>query len=191
MKISLYFIFVFFFSFSKLLSQETELKIPKNDNNLAEYNGIIDIPNMTKSDLFVSAMEWFNKTYKSGKAVIQTSDKEGGMIIGKANSSTVIYNNMGVKKDGGYFSYTISIYCKDNKFKYVIDNITYNKGDMALSPGADLSEEFPSNWKGWLGDNKQTRREWKSFQKQTNSYFIFIIDELKTYMQNSKSKNDW
>lgn len=187
MKITIHLLMIFLFVSANLFSQETETFIPKNDKNLAEYSEVVEVQNMSKSELFISALEWFNKTYESGKAVIQTSDKEGGMIIGNANSQTLIYNNAGFKKDGGYFSYTISVYCKDTKFKYVIDNITYNKGEMVLNPGADLAEDFPRNWTGFIGDNKQTRREWKSFQIQANLYFNLVIDELKAHIIKSKS----
>lgn len=184
--------FLFFFLFSILLNaQDKEITIQKNEQNLAEYTEIIEIPEMTKADLYIATLEWYNKTYNSGKSVIQSADKDGGMIIGNAISENVIYNNMGIKKDGGNFSYTISVYCKDNKFKYVIDNITYRKGDMALKAGANLAEDFPSNWTGWLGDNKQTRREWKSFQTQANIYFEILINDLKKHLKNSKSKSNW
>ena len=113
------------------------------------------------------------------------------MIIGKAITQTLIYNNMGIKNDGGYFSYIISIYVKDNKYKYVIENITYNKGEMLLTPGADLAENFPHNWTGLIGKNKQTRREWKSFQKQADKEFRILIEDLKIHMNNIKKKSSW
>lgn len=165
--------------------------VPKNENGLAEYVEVVIVDSASKNEIYLSALEWVNKTYKSGKAVIQTADKEAGMIIGKANTSTLDYNNMGIHEDGGYFSYTISIYTKDNKCKIQIDNITYNKGKMVLTPGADLAEKFPSNWTGFIGNNKQTRREWKSFQRQADSELRLIIGDLKKNIRTSKKKNDW
>lgn len=177
---------------STLVAQESNLVIiPKNENGLAEYTEVISVDNISKNDLYISALEWMNKTYKSGKNVIQTTDKDGGMIIGKAVSQTLNYNNMGAKIDGGYFSYTFSIYSKDNKYKYTIDNIIFNKGEMMLTPGADLAEDFPHNWTGLLEKNKQTRREWKSFQRQADTEFKFIINSLKKHMSESKKNSDW
>lgn len=179
------------FPSSSFAQEEVSVIFAKNDKGLAEYTEVVSIDSTIKSDIYTSALEWVNKTYKSGKSVIQTTDKDGGMILGKAVSPSLIYNNSGFKVDGGYFSYTISIFCKDNKFKYIIDNITYNKGEMALKPGADLAEDFPHNWTGLIGKNKQTRREWKSFQRQADTEFKFVIEDLKSHMKNSKKKNDW
>ena len=165
--------------------------IPTNDKGLGEYTEVIIVDSTSKDNLYINALEWVNKTYKSGKSVIQTTDKEGGMIIGKANTQNLVYNNMGIKNDGGYFSYNISIYCKNNRYKYVFDNITYNKGEMVLSPGADLAETFPYNWTGLIGKNKQTRREWKSFQRQADTEFKLIIGDLKVSMQSARGKNNW
>jgi hypothetical protein len=192
MKKSIYLLFLFATFTTILIAQEQDsIIIPKNADGLAEYSEVIPIDSISKSDLYLAGLEWVSKTYKSGKSVLQTTDKEGGIIIGKAVAQTLTYNNMGVKKDGGYFSYTISIYCKDNKFKYLIDNISYNKGEMLLTPGADLAETFPHNWTGLIGNNKQTRREWLSFQKQANTEFRIIIEDLKKHMSKSKIKSDW
>ena len=173
---------------SPLFAQEQDsVIIPKNNMGFAEYSEVIPVDSTSKNDLYIRALEWVNKTYKSGKSVIQTTDKDGGMIIGKAITHTLIYNNVGIKMDGGYFSYTISIYCKDNKYKYVIDNITYNKGIVELNSGADLAESFPSNWKGIQG-SKYNRKQWKSFQSQANTELNLIIEDLKKHM---KKKSEW
>lgn len=177
---------------STLLAQEADLvTIPINEKGSAEYTKVVSVETTSKSDLYINALEWMHKTYKSGKSVIQITDKDSGMIIGKAVSQSLTYNNMGIKKDGGYFTYTISIYCKDNKYKYAIDNIIYEKGEMMLTPGADLAEDFPHNWTGLIGKNKQTRREWKSFQKQADADFKAIIYSLKNHMGESKNNSDW
>jgi hypothetical protein len=175
-----------------IIAQENEsFTIPKNEKGLAEYSEVIPIDSTSKSEIFVSVLEWYNKTYKSGKNVIQASDKEGGMIIGNAVTKTIIYNNLGIKKDGGYFSYTISVYCKDNKYKYVIDNITYNSGEMVLNPGADLAEVFPSNWTGLIQNIKYNRKQWISFQKQADTELRFVIDDLKSHLKNLKEQSKW
>jgi len=192
MKKSIYFLLFFAVYSTSIIAQDNEsVIIPKNDEGLAEYSEVITVDSISKSVLYLSALEWVNKTYKSGKSVIQTTDKEGGVIIGKAVGQTLTYRNMGIKMDGGYFSYTISIYCKDSKYKYVFDNITYNAGYMVLNPGADLAETFPHNWTGLFQNNKQNRREWKSFQSQADTQFKIIIEDLNKHIKNSKKKSEW
>jgi len=72
----------------------------------------------TKDQLFERAQDWFVKAYGSGKEVIQLADKELGKIIGKAL--------IPFGKDMGYIYYTISIYVKDGKYKYVLTDF-YHK----------------------------------------------------------------
>jgi hypothetical protein len=62
---------------------------------------------------------------------------------------------------------------------------------MLLNPGADLGEDFPSNWTGMIMKNKQTKREWRSFQKQVNTELVAIITDLKRSMSEVKINQDW
>ena len=192
MKQSIFFLLITLPSFQFVFGQEGDsVIIPSNDKGFAEYTEVVTIDSFSKSDLYLNALEWMNKTYKSGKNVIQTTDKDGGMIIGKAITQALTYNNMGAKVNAGYFSYNISIYCKDNKFKYLIDNILYIKGEMNLKSGADLSEKFPHNWTGFLLDNKQTRREWLKFQIIADIELKAIIDDLKKTLKSSRKRSEW
>jgi hypothetical protein len=58
------------------------------DNNLM-YQRIIEVPGQSASDLFTRAENYFVYNYESGKDVIQTKDKEKGLIIGKGLWSDV------------------------------------------------------------------------------------------------------
>jgi len=167
---------------------KASILIPVNERGYAEYSEVVTTDSVTKDDLFVSALEWMNKTYNSGKSVIQTTDKEGGMIIGKAITKGLTFKNV-INVEAGHFSYTIAIYCKDGRYKYVLDNITYVKGEMGVSSGGDLAEEYPHNWSN--PNNKQMNREWNKFQVQTNAEIRFLIDDLKKHMDASMKKDEW
>jgi hypothetical protein len=61
----------------------------------------------TKESLYSNALSFFATTFKSANAVIQMKDPESGKVIGK-----------GLLSDGR--NVTISISCKDGKYKYDI-----------------------------------------------------------------------
>ncbi|PVY43249.1 DUF4468 domain-containing protein [Pontibacter virosus] len=165
-------------------------QIPTTDGR-AHYSVVTTVDGMNKDELYLAALAWVNKTYNSGKTVTQTANQDGGMIIGKALSNRLLYNNMGMKKDAGHFAYTFTIQTKDGRYKVDIESITYEKGEMVLKPGADLAEDFPHNWTGLIGDNKQTRREWLSMQGQAHAYFTLLLEDLAAHMQKAKQASAW
>ena len=44
---------------------------------------VIEVPNVSKNDLYIKVNEWFVKNFTSAESVIQFQDKEEGKIIGK------------------------------------------------------------------------------------------------------------
>lgn len=165
--------------------------IPTSASGRAEYSEVIEIDSVSKGVIYANSLDWLNSTYKNSKSVIQSTDKEEGIILGKAVTSMLVYNNMGFKKDGGHFSYNITIYCKDNKVKISIASITYNKGEIALSSGADLSETFPHNWTGLIMNNSKNRKEWQGFQRHADSEIRLLVSSFRNTMLDVKSKSNW
>lgn len=95
--------------------------------NLITYSGVVKVDSLlTKSMLFSKAREWFAKTYKSAKNVIQLEDSENGKIVGKALMQ-VYHKALGSNYDSGFINYTISIFVKDGRYKYEISNF-YHTG---------------------------------------------------------------
>ena len=91
-----------------------QFDIPLNNNGKAKYQEIIETEGL-KNELFLKGKDWIFKTYNSGKDVIQYEDKEAGRIFGNGRTQQLIYNNMGIKQNGGYFKYDITIEFKENK----------------------------------------------------------------------------
>jgi len=100
------------------------LNLPIVDGKIL-YEGIVDIPDKTKNDLYQNAQQWFVDYFKSSKDVIQNQDKDNGIVVGKGmldfNARVGLGMSM-VQHD----KLTIKIVCKDNKYKYsVYDMILY------------------------------------------------------------------
>ena len=91
--------------------------------NLITYSAVVEAKG-TKDELFSRAREWFAKTYNSAQSVIQMEDKD--KIIGRA--LTQVYRKVAIGTyEYGYVNYTISIYFKDDKYKYEVTNL-YHTG---------------------------------------------------------------
>lgn len=72
----------------KILS-EIEGTYQLDDNNNVTYVKIIEAPELSKDEIFNRAQNFFTYNYGSGKSVIQTEDKEKGVIVGKGLYSEV------------------------------------------------------------------------------------------------------
>lgn len=171
-------------------SQDSGVNIPIDDKGAAVFTEVVEVPGSTKDALYMAAIAWINKTYRSPKDVLQTGDKEGGVIIGRALTGGLTYKNVITNVEAGSFRYSFTIQVKDGKYKFTIDEIKYQSGKMMLREGADLGEAFPSNWSGTFADSKQGRREWQNMRKQASTSLLSTIAGLKESMSKGTA-SEW
>ncbi|MDR1809196.1 MAG: DUF4468 domain-containing protein [Prevotella sp.] len=131
------------------------------------FETIIDVPNLSKSDLYVKVNAWFVEKFNSAESVIEFQDKEAGKIMGK-----YVYTY-----SEGIYTYavrqTISIDVRDNKLRFVV-NDPYFKTTSGMGqayPDAQYSilktqtgidkarvrwEELSNSLSSYLNDNSDT-----------------------------------
>ena len=117
-------------------------EFPLNDVGMIEYGSVVQVPNVSKEELYEFARIWFVNSYRSAEDVLQHEDKESGLLIGKAYSNTplTIRNvNTDVK-----LHYTISIAVKENRFKYRIYGLKYDGGGEIFQAEPILLEQINS-----------------------------------------------
>lgn len=102
-----------------------------NDANYKplKYEDIINVPNTEKKKIYLRSRIWFHKTFVNDKAVLSFSDFENGILIGSGIFREFI---------GGYVKFSIRIYIKDNKYKYVIDGLVHD--DVYIKQGTTIDE---------------------------------------------------
>lgn len=81
----------------------------------AEYTSTVEVNN-SKDDLFKNAQSWIAKSFGDYKAVVNLEDKGAGRLIVKGTSSVSMLLYSTIK-------YTLTIDCRDNKYRVLIDNI--------------------------------------------------------------------
>ena len=109
-----------------------------------KYEDIINVPNIEKKKIYLRSRIWFHKTFVDDKATLSFSDFENGILIGNGTWKVPIEVGSGLSKEslGGYVKFSIRIYIKDNKYKYVIDGLvheyTYIKQGTTIDAGVGL-----------------------------------------------------
>ena len=184
-------------------SQNDTISIPLNEAGKAEFINVLKIENASKESLFQKVAEYlqYNKMFiefKSNKGVITSKKDEknekselftvfgDSVLIRRAFTTPLIFQSI-IKQNGGHFMYDLTVRIKEGKIKYIIDNITFTgTSEVNLPSGADLSVDFPKEWKGLL-NNYRTRREWKSYKRQAISYFDELCKGLENHLKTVNS----
>ena len=147
-----------------------QVVFPKDENGNVTYAGTITVDSaLTKKELYSRAQEFFAKAFVSSLNVIQYQDKEEGEIIGKGN--------MSIKVDGreSILKFTLSIYVKDGKYKYIITDIT-----------SDELGKIDSEKPALITKNQYKNIQWNADYEMTN-----LVKLIKEYMSKPKEKDEW
>lgn len=140
-----------------------------------KFSDVVLVENTTQKQLFERSKIWLTKTYKSAKDVIQSADTESGTIIGKANFSFNPKSFMGSEAVKGTINYTISIFSKDGKYKYVIEDFRHEKFGLVTNAEETEMSLFGSS----KGFKKKT---WQDIQNQCQEEAKGLAESLKQAM---------
>lgn len=105
-----------------------------------EYSEIIEVPGKSTDQLYVSARQWFAKTFVSSNEVLQMDDPVAGKLIGKGSTSVdEICGSLGMIKVAMTIqfttNFTISVAVKDGRYKCDVTNLLVSRS----LPGNELN----------------------------------------------------
>jgi len=175
-------IFTLFIS-NALIAQDKLLGILPLKEGKVTYSDVVQLPGVTKEELYKRVKLWFNETYNSNKDIIQLDDKEHGEIIGKGsfrakwNFRFYTALSMNVWK-------TIKIQFKDDSFRYEITDFRLNNYFYPIQNTSLSDAGMPIElWnKGHDANNKK-------FYPRINNQMIALINSLKTAVKAKVSEN--
>lgn len=161
------------------------------DSHLVAYTGVVDVAGATQAQLYSRAYEWVAKNFKSAQDVIQMQDKESGKIIAKGTVKAYVK-----KYDQGYNFFTLSIYVKDDKYKYDITNFRnehkvppsrYGGGDYSMG---NFEQEKPSFQMAMM--NGRIQKSWNILRYNNDLEMKAQIASLEAAMTAKvKDKSDF
>ena len=162
--------------------------MPVNANGKIEYTGIVNVDSTSAETLFSRAKIAIAKLY----VVANTS-----AIMGDENSKTIIRNTvvkiygkkfLGMINELGNVHFTISIQCKDNKYRYVVNDFVHDEYGKAKNTGGALERDKPL-----CGFFLFPRSDWNLCKKNTDESVKKFIADFYLYMtgKTTNSTDNW
>lgn len=158
--------------------QSEGITIPLNENKEVEYSEVIDMPNLSKTELYKRCKRWFAVAYKSAKDVIQ-SDSEDEVIGKGAFDYSFVLNNYGATYS---CTYTIVVNLKENKYRYKISGAMVSN-PAGTYPVGNLVTGYQD------AKNKIGKKSCKVQLDSIDANFKALVDSLKKAM--ATEKDEW
>lgn len=158
------------------------------------YTAIVSVDSVSsKQQMYLRAREWFAKTYRSSKDVIQMEDSVSGKIIGKALMQ--VYNKgLGMLHNSGYINYTISVFVKNGRYKYEVTNF-YHTGQYISGgniPDYGSCDNMINTTDKMMGMSMQ--KTYNFYLSQLDDNIKLLLEDLKVFMEQPQTNiqsEDW
>jgi hypothetical protein len=179
---------------TKSLLKEIQGQWQLDNNGNVTYTRIIQVPKLSKEEIYSRALNYFVYNYGSGKSVIQTQDKDLGRIVAKGLYKDV---HVGVSIIATYIScwHVVRVDVKKGKARIIVTLTDY---DIKIVGGntpnsystVRVNQEYPINPKGF---SKTVMG--KAFY-QANMEAIATIDAIEKSIKEGNAslknkKDDW
>jgi len=153
--------------------QKTLLALDENDKYI--YYQVVDQPNASRDSLDRKAMSFNRGIYKKGKAILT-----GDSVI-SIKDKMLTYSVLAfVKHESGIIKYTLTIECKDRKYRYWFTDFVFTPyykdryGNFVPQPGIAYSLEKAAA--------RLDKKELDEYLDQTGAYCKQTGDGLKAFM---------
>lgn len=134
--------------------KEMDAEFNTDDNGNVTLMQIVDVPNMTKDEIYQRALDYLTYNYMSGKDVVQTKDKEAGIVVGKGIYPNV-HRGTSILTTDFNTHHILRVDCKDGRYRAIITLISYETTTTGTVSdiGKDvdiifIKDQYPINPKG-------------------------------------------
>lgn len=171
-----------------------------NDEGRVEFVEVVKMEGMTKDQLFTAAKVWMVNTYNEAESVIQSEDKDAGLIIGKGISTIGDIENV-LSSNIYDIKYVIKIQFKEGRYRVSVTDINTNHA-------AKLANAFVGGKQPGIYDYKQGIKTIVSdtgirrlngkinpkklkVRKDLIKHYDELFLSLKESVEKSKKDSDW
>lgn len=157
--------------------------LPKNEKGIIEYTDVVNVSDADAQALYSRAKLFIAKAFVSGKAVTQLNDDDAKQIVANGNFVPVIKLMMGGAGDYGRVHFSITLQCKDGKYRYSITGFDHE----LIMPKQNCSGGKLENIKPACGTFYMTKAYWARVKESTDKNMKTLIAEMKNYMTANKT----
>jgi hypothetical protein len=147
---------------------------------------------LSKAQLFDALRSWFVSTYKSSTDVLEISDKESGVLMGKGLSHINIINRLNMN-DTKRMRYTIKVEIKDNRFRTTFFNVLYidDPAEYNRYTTSETSAEVLLQDKYLFNKQGKPKVFMTSLKTGAEEKFISLHDSMIQYLSSTLQNSDW
>lgn len=165
-------------------------------NKPIEFSAIVKVDSTLKADeLYRRAKRWFGDYFKSGKDVIQIDDKDNYEIVGKGWMPAPVEAIGGAIQNSGKIWFKVNIYCKQGRYRYVINDFVHEGEKAVKYPWPDIglltaSPNPPDFYLEFCGP-KLKAKLWQNLKDDALSNSQVLIASLTKAMELSSPTDNW
>jgi hypothetical protein len=185
MKQTIYTLLLLFISIVSVKGQDTPFSLKKDDSNGDYYyEEVVPLANLKQTDIYQRAKTWVIANFKTADNNINFDDKEYSMINGTAVKIDA-KKTMGWAIYEGLYDFKFHVWVKEGKYKFRIDNISYNMFYASYPDGKKTKNGAYSD----ISDNKIG----KYLKEQADEKLAQVVAAFKKGMatDQKQDKKDW
>jgi len=177
---------------AKEMLKEIEGQYELDDIGNVTYTRVVAFDSMKKDEIYSRALAYFVYAYNSGKAVIQTQDKEAGTIIGKGIYPRV-HTGMDFTTSVFDTEHILRIDVKEGKARILVTLVQYNITTITGQYGQRSYSDFPVGALAPFTTKMKTMGS-KAFAKsheKVQKTFSELERAIRDGNTGKEGKNDW
>lgn len=170
---------LFLFLLLKSLSGFSQTELIKNDEGVYSVSEVVQCDSMTASDIYLKARLFIASAYKSAQHVTQLEDDKAKTIVIKA-LVPFVFRWAGIPTPYGHINYTVTISCKDGRYKVEISNFYHTHSNPNGRDGGALEQNIGIGF---------TKKTWEQAKEAALSEALIIKSQLRKTIVEKKSDN--
>lgn len=141
------------------------------------YTEVVKADSLSADQLYGNAKFFVANAFKSAKDVTQLQDDNAKSVVCKGNFTGY--------RGNGFIDFTLSIQCKDGRYKYSISNLVHRTIYRNQYAGGNLANEKPD-----CGTFYMPKKYWNNLKSYADATVQALIFDLKKKMSD-KISSDW